>query len=162
MLRIQPHKEGSAFDLHMVLFYSTILNLFMDLSLLSYWSADQLCRIPPHAQLPNSCPTLDSRMGLCEVLEKMGEVVYRVCLPSTGRWVVPTESDWPNTELMHIHYSSLDPQHITREASPTPIFNDCHTFCDLRQYVNVYGMGMCESGRENVLRERKRELFVSV
>lgn len=51
--------------------------VYRDLSLLSYWAADQLCRIPPHAQLPNSCPTLNSQMGPCEVLEKMGEVVYR-------------------------------------------------------------------------------------
>lgn len=57
-------------------------------SLLSYWPTDPLCRIPPHAELPNSCPTFDSRMGSCEVLEKMGEVVYRLHLPSTGRWVV--------------------------------------------------------------------------
>lgn len=45
---------------------------------------------------------------------------------------------------------------------PAVLFSYCHKFCDLRQYVNVYGMVMCGCGRENVLRERKRELFVSL
>lgn len=78
-------------------------------------------------------------------------------------WCTPTIVPWTLSTFPEKQASPPYSRIVYSTSKDSAVlFLYCYKFCDLRQYVNVYGMGMCWCGRENVLRERKRELFVSL